>query len=688
MKPKKLKDYEIENIISNAVDEAVDFVESEISPERVKAQRYFDGQVDIGYEQGRSKVVSTKVRDIIRAIKPSLMRIFLSTDKAVEYVPKGPEDFANAEQATSYMHWKFQEMGGYKILNDAFHDALVKKQGIVKVYWENYQEGKTFTYENLNDDEFALIVNEDDIEVIEHGETVEMSFDPMGMEIENRNHSIKIVKQFDKGKLCVESVPPEEFFIDRNARNVDDAYVVAHRTEMRVGDLVTMGFDFDEVVDLGGLSNNDAITDEEEFARRGYTTDREEEDYSDPSMKMVLVTEAYMKMDIEGAGVPMMYKFVLGGPSYKLLDYEACDGIPFAVFECDPEPHAFYGRSVADLIINDQDAATAMMRSVLDNVALTNNPQLAVVEELVNMDDVLNNEIGAIVRMKQMGSVQPLAVPFIAGTTLPALQYLDDQIEQKTGVSRASLGLDPDALQNTTATAVVTTVNAAAGQVEVIARNFAEGGMKQLFKLMLHEVIKNENDETHMRLNGQFIPVDPRIWNNDMDIMINVGLGTGKEDMKMASLNQALQMQIQIYQGYGPNNGLVTLTQIRNTMADILALGGVRNSDRYFMPMTPEYEQMLMQQAQQAQQAMATQQVDPNQAYLQAEQMKAQTKMQTDMMRAQLDAQKAVAQDDLARDKMDQDLIIKGAEILGKYNTELDKAEVQRLQERERQFGQ
>ena len=688
MKPKKLKDYEIENIISNAVDEAVDFVESEISPERVKAQRYFDGQVDIGYEQGRSKVVSTKVRDIIRAIKPSLMRIFLSTDKAVEYVPKGPEDFANAEQATSYMHWKFQEMGGYKILNDAFHDALVKKQGIVKVYWENYQEGKTFTYENLNDDEFALIVNEDDIEVIEHGETVEMSFDPMGMEIENRNHSIKIVKQFDKGKLCVESVPPEEFFIDRNARNVDDAYVVAHRTEMRVGDLVTMGFDFDEVVNLGGLSNNDAITDEEEFARRGYTTDREEEDYSDPSMKMVLVTEAYMKMDIEGTGVPMMYKFVLGGPSYKLLDYEACDGIPFAVFECDPEPHAFYGRSVADLIINDQDAATAMMRSVLDNVALTNNPQLAVVEELVNMDDVLNNEIGAIVRMKQMGAVQPLAVPFIAGTTLPALQYLDDQIEQKTGVSRASLGLDPDALQNTTATAVVTTVNAAAGQVEVIARNFAEGGMKQLFKLMLHEVIKNENDETHMRLNGQFIPVDPRIWNNDMDIMINVGLGTGKEDMKMASLNQALQMQIQIYQGYGPNNGLVTLTQIRNTMADILALGGVRNSDRYFMPMTPEYEQMLMQQAQQAQQAMATQQVDPNQAYLQAEQMKAQTKMQTDMMRAQLDAQKAVAQDDLARDKMDQDLIIKGAEILGKYNTELDKAEVQRLQERERQFGQ
>jgi len=173
-----------------------------------------------------------------------------------------------------------------------------------------------------------------------------------------------------------------------------------------------------------------------------------------------------------------------------------------------------------------------------------------------------------------------------------------------------------------------------------------------------------------------------------MDISINVGLGTGKEDMKMASLNQALQMQMQVYQGYGPNNGLVTLTQIRNTLADMLALGGLRNSDRYFMPMTPEYEQMLMQQAQQAQQMQAQQQIDPNQAYLQAEQMKAQAKAQSDMMKAQLEVQKAVAKDDLERDKMDQDLIIKGAELLGKYQKDVDVARIKDLQRQPRTFGQ
>ena len=695
MQPKKMTDDEIESTVAKAIQDAVDFVESEISEDRVKAQRYFDGETDLGYEDGRSSVVATKVRDIIRSIKPSLMRVFLNTDKPVEFVPKGPEDVGNAEQATSYVHWKFNELGGYKILNDAFHDALVKKTGIVKTYWEDYDEYETFTFTNLSDAEFALIVNEDDIEVIEHSETIEISMDPMGMEMQVTRHDIKIVKTFTKGKLCVESVPPEEFFVDRNARSIDDAYVVCHRAEMRVGDVVAMGFDFDQVSELSGISETDSLTDEEEQARRGYSRDRMDEDYNDPSMKNVLITEAYMRMDVDGTGYPILYKFILGGSGYELMDMMPCDNIPFAVFECDPEPHAFYGRSVADLIMNDQDASTSMLRGVLDNVALTNNPQLGVIEELTNMDDLLNNEIGAIVRMKQQGAVTPMSVPFVAGTTLPAMQYMDQQIEQKTGVTRASMGLDPDALQNTTATAVNATMQAAAGQVEVIARNFAEGGMKRLFKLMLEEFIKNTDDETVMRLNGRFTPIDPRVWNSDMDLSINVGLGTGQEDTKMAALNQALGMQMQIWSNYGPSNGLVTMTQIRNTLADMLAMGGLRNSDRYFMPMDPQTEQLLVQQAQQAQQAMAQGQ-DPNQAYLQAEtikmqgrlqsdQMKTQAKMQTDMAKMQLDAQKAAAEEDLERDKMDQQLLVDAADIYGKYGTAVDVARIKNLQNTPRQ---
>jgi len=677
MSLKPMTEQDIEGIAREAVQDAVDFCESEIAEDRIKAQRYFDGETDIGEEDGRSKVVSTKVRDTIRAIKPSLMRVFLSTDKPVEFVPRNQEDVAMAEQATKYMHYQFNELNGYRVLNDVFHDALIKKVGVAKVYWDTYQEQETFDFQDLNEMEFSVLVNEDNVEVLQHTTKMVMEMDEFGMQIESPRHDLKIARTVNRGKMCVESVPPEEFFIDRNSRSIDDYYVVAHRTEMRVGDLVAMGYDYEEVYDLSGLQHSDTFSEVEEYQRRGYEEDYSDEDVQDPSMRLVAVTEAYIKIDVNGTGIPTLHKVTLGGNQYKLLDYEPCGHIPFAVFEVDPEPHTFYGRSVADLILNDQDAATAMLRGVLDNVALTNNPRVEIVDGAVNVDDLLNNEIGGIIRVKQSGAVQPQAVPFVAGQTLSALQYFDQQVEDKTGVTKASTGLSPDALQSTTATAVAATVQAQAAQVEVMARNLAEGGMRQMFKLMLKTMVENVDEEQMMRLQGQsYVPVDPRSWNLGMDVSINVGLGTGREDQKVAVLNQALQMQIQIFQSYGPSNGMVSLSNIRNTLSDILAVNGVRNSERYFMPINPMMEQQMMAQQQQGQQ----QQGDPNAAYLQAEQIKAQAKMQSDQLKLQLEAQKAIADDDRKRDQMDQDLLINAAEIIGKYGTAVDVERIKQMQ--------
>jgi hypothetical protein len=519
-----------------------------------------------------------------------------------------------------------------------------------------------------------------------------MTIDEMGMEIESPYYDLKIARYKDVGKICIESVPPEEFFVDRNARSIDEAYAVSHRTEMRIGDLISMGYDYEDVKDLTGLQHSDTFSEVEEFERRGYEEDYSDEDIQDPSMRLVAVTEVYMKIDVTGSGIPTLQKVTLGGAAYKLLDYMACSHIPFAVFEVDPEPHTFYGRSVADLIINDQDASTAMLRGVLDNVALTNSPRIEILDGAVNIDDLLNNEIGGIIRVKQPGAIQPQAVPFVAGQTLTALQYLDMEIENKTGVTKASTGLSPDALQNATAAAVNATVQAQAGQIEVMARNLAEGGMRKMFTLMLKVMHENVDEQQMMRVAGaEYVPVDPRSWNVTMDVTVNVGLGTGREEQKLAALMQAFQVQSQIMQAYGPGNGIVSLTQIRNTLADILALNGIRNSTRYFNPMNQQIEQQMMMQQQQAAQQQG-QQADPQaQAYLQAEQMKAQAKAQTDMakmqaqmqkdqFKLQLDAQKAAADDDRARDKMDQDLLISAAEILGKYGTAVDVERIKQMQ--------
>ena len=682
LKPKTM--IEIEGIVSDAIDEAVSFVEGEIAEDRIKAQEYFDGHVNLGHEKGRSSVVATKVRDTVRAVKPSLMRIFLSTAKPVEYIPRGAEDVAMADQATEFMHHEFTRLNGYRVINDAFQDALVKKQGIVKAYWMTYPEAEIFTFSDLSDDEYTYLIDDDDVTVLEHSMEMSIEVDEMGMEMQMPIHSAKISRQKETGELCIESVPPEEFFISRDARTIEDAYVVAHRTEMRAGDVVAMGFDHDEIFELDSFEGGGDTSSNEEFARRGYDTDFSDEDPSDPAMKNVTITEAYMRIDADGSGIPVLHKIMCGGTKYKVLDFEPCDETPFAKFEIDPEPHTFYGRSLAEIVMDDQDAATSILRGILDNVAMTNNPRMAVTSG-VNIDDLLNNEIGSIVRMQQIGQVQDLSVPFHAGQTLSALTYLDGLVESKTGVSRASMGLDPDAMQSTTKAAVTATIQAGAGQVEVMVRNLADG-MRDLFGMMLRITHKNIDEEQMMRMNGSFVPVDPRVWDGSMDVMINVGLGTGREEEKAIALNQALQMQQLVYQTYGANNGLVSLTNIRNTLADQLAVAGIRNADRYFAPITEEIEMQMLQQQQAAQEAQG-QAPDPNAAFLQAEQMKVQAKMQADAAKLQMDMAKNAQADDLKRDQMAQDLLVDAAKIYGEYGTKVDVARVKSEQDKNRMIG-
>lgn len=675
MRLEPLDEVQIESIVSKAIQDAVDFIDGEIAPQRVKAQRYFDGEVDIGYEEGRSRVVATKCREVVRGMKPSIQRIFLTSEKPVEFVPRGPEDVQSAEQATQYVSYKFQQHDGYRVLNDVFQDAMVKKAGIAYVYHKDNMETEIHTFTNLTDEAFAVIVKEDDVEVLEHEARMTITVDEMGMEIETPEHDVKIARSMPHGDLCIESVPPEDFFVDRNARSVDDCYCIGHSTEMRVSDLLAMGFSLDDLAGLDG-SEYSTMDDEAEFERRGYATDDDDENTSTASKK-ITVTTAYMELDIEGSGAPVLYQFLCAGSSYKLLNFYEADHIPYAIFECDPEPHAFFGTSLVDLVMDDQDAATAMLRGVLDNVALTNNPALQIVDGQVAVDDLLNNEIGRIIRVKSPSAVMEMTVPFTAGQTLPAMQYFDQLVDNKTGVSKMAQGLDPDVLKSSTATAIAASQEGQTGQAEVIARNFAEGGMRQLFRRMLELMVKHTDEEQLMRLNGSFVPVDPRAWDAEMDLIVNVGIGTGRENERAAALQQAFAIQQQLYQTYGPQNGVVTLTQLRNTMADMLALGGIRNPDRYFMPMTPEIEQqMMMQQQQAAQQAAQQPQPDPNAAFLQTEQMKAQTKAQVDMAKAQMDQQykmhKLGMDDDLQRDEMVQDLAVKVAEILGKYGTAVD----------------
>ena len=168
MRLEPLDKTQIESIVSKAIDDAIDFCDAEIEPQRIKAQRYYDLECDLGYEEGRSKVVASKCREVVRGIKPSLQRVFLATEKPVEFVPRGSEDVQAAEQATQFINYKFQQHNGYKLISDVFQDALVKKTGVAYVYYNENMEQETHTLRDLSDDEFTLLVSDDNVEVLEH----------------------------------------------------------------------------------------------------------------------------------------------------------------------------------------------------------------------------------------------------------------------------------------------------------------------------------------------------------------------------------------------------------------------------------------------------------------------------------------------------------------------------------------
>ena len=373
---------------------------------------------------------------------------------------------------------------------------------------------------------------------------------------------------------------------------------------------------------------------------------------------------------------------MIWGNDYEILDYELCDYIPFAIFEVDPEPHTFFGRSLAEIVTEDQDAATSLLRGLLDGLAMANNPRVMAVQNLVNMDDLLNNEIGGVVRVKDINALREFSIGNAATAALPALQFYDEAVRAKTGVTGAAMGMDADALQSQTAAGVNAAVQAASAVSELIARNLAEGGMRQMFNLIAKIARANPNPNEMMRLDGQFVPVDPRSWTNDLDLVTNVGLGNNRREDRIAALQMTMQTQMQIWQAYGPTNGIVSMTGIRNTLADILGMAGIHNADRYYNPMNPQIEQQMLAMAAQAAQGQQQQQPsDPNAAFLQAEQMKMSARVQADMAKTQLDAEKMRMDDDLERDRMAQDLAIKAAELLAKTGVQLDLNAIKREQQ-------
>lgn len=654
---------ELQGIVGKEIDDAIDFIDNWISPVRATATQYYRGEPFGDEEEGRSQVVSMDVRDTVQAIMPSLMRIFHGSERTVEFAPNGPEDVAAAEQATAYVNFIMnRDNDGFLVTHSAFKDALVRKVGIIKAYWDDQTKFETHDLSGIDDAGLAAIAADPaaEIEVVASEAMGEPQLDPMTGQLipPPMMHSIRVTYVHPDGRVKIEAVPPEEFLISREAKSVDEADFVAHRRIVTVSELVAMGYEYDDVADLSS-AHDDMNTNVERYTRNSALTN-EMNERNDPAMKKVLYVESYIRVDYDQDGIAELRKICTAGDGKKILANEPCAIAPFATFCPDPEPHDFFGMSVADTVADIQRIKSSIMRNTLDSLAMSIHPRVAIVEGMVNVDDVMNTETGAIIRQRAAGQVQPMTMPFVGQAAFPVLQYMDEIKEARTGISKASAGLDAGALQSSTAAAVQATVSAAQQHIELIARIFAETGMKRLYKLILDLVTTHQDRERMVRLSNSFVPIDPRVWSASMDVVINVALGRGTDQERMMMLRQLGEMQKEAMSTMGAQNPLTDMSKLANTLKAMTELAGFKDASKFwndpaqFQP-PPDADKP-----------------DINEQLIQVQIQQIQADIQKKAAELQLELQKAQMIDDRERDKLEADLYVKAEEMKAKYGTQLN----------------
>lgn len=679
-----MDDTELQGIISAELQDAVSYIDADVSPIRAKGTEYYRGDPFGNEEDGRSQVVAMEVRDTVSAMLPSLMKVFFSSENVVEYVPRGPEDVASAQQATDYANYIFvNDNNGFMTTYALFKDSLVRKCGIAKYYWEEVEEVKIDEYSGLDDQTLQVLMTEgNEVKIIVSYPDTSMGMmapqvDPnTGLPMQMAQpmlHDVQIKRNTKDGRIRIMAVPPEELILDRRARSFDDAGIIAHRQMATVSDLISMGYDQDEIEE--NISSTDLDSNDEYLARQPLSTSMGAGDSMNPMQQRVLYVEAYMRIDFDGDGVPELRKICCMGSGYTMVRNLPASYIPFVDFPCDPEPHTspLEAMSIFDITHDIQEIKSEIMRNTLDSLAQSIHPRTAIVEGQVNIDDVLNNETGAIIRMRAPNMVQAFSTPFVGQPAFAMLDYMDQMREDRTGMSKAAMGLDPDALQSTTKAAVAATVSASHSRLELQSRILAEG-MKKLFKGILYLMTTHQDKPRMVRLRNEWVQIDPRVWDATMDVNVNIGLGNGDNNEKLAALNIIMQKQEQLMAQFGPMNQISSLPMYIRTLQKAIELSGYKDASSYFNSLPADFS-MPQEQPQQT----------PEQVLAQVQAQSIQADIQKKAAELELQREKMIRDDDYRRDQLAQDLMLKKYELELKYNTQINTAGISAMQSLDRE---
>lgn len=635
------------------IDDAISFEESVLAPAREDNLKFFYGEEPPQEGEGKSTAVSTDFRDTVMAILPSLMRIFTSTERVCNCVPNYQGQEEMAKQCTDYLNYVlWEDNDGFLILHDIIKDALRCKTGVMRWWTDNNQEVTEQEYTSVTQEQVQYLLSENPtLEILDQ--------QPGPMPGELASLRVKFVKS--KPMVRVVSVPLDEFRISRKAKDVETAPLIGHDQICNVSHLVEQGYPLDELIEYMNATPDNFSMDRI-FRNQGL----DEGDVTDAWD--IRYGCYYIRIDKDGDGIAELRKITTVGNNHYILHDEVVQYANFAVWCPDPEPHTLVGDSPADLVKDIQVIKTNMLRGSLDSLAQAIWPRTVFNQTITNSDDVLNDEIGAPIRTNgnPAEAVMSITHAFVGQPVFQMFQVMEQLRQSRTGISDASKGVDPRALQSTNVTGIDAIVQGAQERIELCARILAETGMKQLFRGLLREIVNNPNQERTVQLRGKWTNVNPSTFDPTMRVSVNPTLGKGSDMTRLMVLQDVKATQTAIMQAYGVENPLCGVQEFRNTLTDILAIANVKNVGRYYR----EIDEATI-----AKIAATPKEPDAATLLAQSEMEKNRVKMATEISKSNFSDRKLRVDDDFRRDQMVVKGLLDAAKIEAQFNVDVNEEE-------------
>lgn len=620
--PRSISEQELSAIVAKEIAASLAYDRTELAEKRRRAIEYMRGEMsDWPAEKGRSSVVSRDTSDVVSWILPAVIRLFTASGQMAVAEPVEPGDERWAQSATDGINHAFwKDNDGYRLLYDATYDSLLHGNGVIKHWWDDRPKSSISFHTGLTDEQLAALLTPetetiggegvDAIELLASTTRLEKTVEPDPATGAPREaivplHDVKIRRTTRRGQVRLAAIAPEDFLINAEATSIKGARLVGQKEPKTRSDLVEMGFARDKVERLARDTDDDATElARQEFGRFEALTDSA----ATTALETVTLYELYLKLDVDGDGIAETCQVFYAGQGGEgtVLEWSVWeDEDVFSDIPCEPVPHRWDANAVFDKTRDIQEIKTVLSRQALDNLYASNNPQRFVTGRVLNPDELANPSFGGTVFAEAGASCLPLSIPFFANHAFEGIAYFDQVIEKRTGVSKTTMALDPEALQNQTATAAQLSHDAAYSQTELIARNQAELGWKNVFRSVLKLMVRHQDRARTIRLGERWIEIDPRHWNADMDITIDTGLGTGSRDRDMAMLGAVKSDQAALAAAFREagmiDRAVGMIPMIVGTMKKSAEAAGLRTAELFYPDVGREEVAKAVMQIAQAQ---------------------------------------------------------------------------------------